>query len=155
MISCSHCESTEVTIIRSRVQAGGIRARLVVCKSCRQSSEHWSDPPPKRKACGRGNYRFSDEDVREILLSRCRHSEMALAMQCSSELIRQIRNGTLYAARCAEIARWGQEAPPQASEQSCYQCRHWASDDCGMGFPDPGEEGPGFARDCSLYQVRG
>jgi len=155
MISCQHCGSEDVTIIRSRVQTGGIRVRLVVCKSCKQSSEHWTDPPPKRKIGGKGNYRFNDDNLREILLSRCRHAEMALAMQCSSELIRQIRIGMLYAARCPEVPRWGQQAaPPQISEQNCYRCKHWSNDDCGMGFPDPLQEGPGFARDCSLYAVR-
>ncbi len=153
MISCKHCQSTEVTIIRSRVQSGGVRARLIICKSCKQSSEHFTDPPPKRKAGGRGNYRFGDDDIKEILLSRCSHAEMALAMQCSSELIRQIRIGMLYTRRRAEIPRWGQEVPPpEPDELSCYRCRLWNGEECRMGFPDPIEEGPGFARDCSLYE---
>jgi transposase-like protein len=42
---------------------------------------------------------------------------------------------------------------------SCTSCNNWRGEEnpspCAMGFPDPVIEGPGFARDCSLYQVRG
>lgn len=39
---------------------------------------------------------------------------------------------------------------PEAGAPSCTNCTHWDGK-CGMGFPDPLEEGPGFAADCSLY----
>ena len=35
---------------------------------------------------------------------------------------------------------------------SCHDCQHWRGKSCGMGFPDPVEEGPKFAVDCSLYE---
>jgi hypothetical protein len=42
--------------------------------------------------------------------------------------------------------------PPEPDELSCYRCKLWNGEECRMGFPDPIEEGPGFARDCSLFE---
>jgi hypothetical protein len=51
-------------------------------------------------------------------------------------------------------------APPAApvlgpADPSCERCREWRGERCSLGFPDPIEEGPGFARDCNLYVVEG
>lgn len=40
---------------------------------------------------------------------------------------------------------------PDPSDPSCLNCRHWRGEICGFGFPDPIEEGVGFASDCSQY----
>lgn len=44
--------------------------------------------------------------------------------------------------------------PPAApaGEPSCYACEHWRGCECSFKFPDPHEEGPGFAADCDLYE---
>ena len=37
-----------------------------------------------------------------------------------------------------------------APKRSCLECQHWQSR-CGMGFPDPLEEGPKFANECLVF----
>lgn len=33
---------------------------------------------------------------------------------------------------------------------SCHECQNWTAK-CGMGFPDPLEEGPEFANECLVF----
>lgn len=91
--------------------------------------------------------------MREILLGHgVSHLEMARRVGRSPEAIRQLRYGITHAKLLPEIARWGQDATTvQVSGPSCYCCQHWRSG-CTFGFPDPTVEGPGFARDCHLYE---
>jgi hypothetical protein len=44
--------------------------------------------------------------------------------------------------------------PVPANKPSCHICAHWQSNECGFKFPDPFEEGPGFAADCDLYEKK-
>jgi hypothetical protein len=67
---------------------------------------------------------------------------------CSGETVRQILVGMLY----QDLLPGNYKPPPKAGEPSCDHCRFWEEEECGMGFPDPIEEGPGFARDCSLFR---
>ena len=48
-------------------------------------------------------------------------------------------------------------APPDPGDPSCEHCREWQGFDaehpCRFGFPEPVSEGPGFARDCAVFQL--
>jgi Zn ribbon nucleic-acid-binding protein len=107
--------------------------------------------------------RFDDATVRAIRSARTSLTEEARIRGCSKELIRQIRNGLAY--------RDSWDAGMAVGSVSCVKCVHWQQEQteleyvndrrrvhvieaahCGLGFPDPTEEGPGFARQCSVYR---
>jgi hypothetical protein len=48
---------------------------------------------------------------------------------------------------------------PAPGDPSCERCREWlgfeADHPCRFGFPEPVSEGPGFARDCAVFEVEG
>lgn len=97
------------------------------------------------------NRRFDAATIKIIRESMDGRRKLAKQYGCSPEMIRQIRHGVVY----KDLLPEGFRAPPKQSDPSCERCRYWQADACGMGFPDPAEEGPGFARDCSLYAVEG
>jgi hypothetical protein len=98
--------------------------------------------------------RLSDAAV--IAIRNTRGSKQAIANEygVSREMVRQIQAGLLY----RDLLPDGFQRPPGPNDPSCERCREWrgleSGEPCGMGFPDPVVEGVGFARDCSLYQVR-
>lgn len=153
---CVHCGATETAVLRSRINSGGKRWRMMHCKACGKTSEYINGKPRDMTAGhNRPFYKFSDATLRKILLTKCSNSIMAEQVGCSCELVRQIRRGNLHINRVPEIPRWGENAPPPViNGPSCLVCVNRAGGDgptCGMGFPDPDEEGPGFAADCSLF----
>jgi hypothetical protein len=91
--------------------------------------------------------RFSDDQLHYILTKRSNHAAMAREMNCSRELIRQIRFGLRYIARLPDVKRW--------SMISCEECKNWIDARCEIGFPESEIEGPAFAQDCSVFVVRG
>ena len=92
--------------------------------------------------------RFNAEDVSRIVWSTETLGDLAMRYGCSREAIRQIKAGITY----QDLLPAGYRPPPGPRDPSCLQCHHWQNDRCGMGFPDPAEEGPGFARDCVLFK---
>ncbi len=153
--ACLSCGSTKTSTVRSRINSGGMRYRLLACNDCGQLSEYLGDAPrDTSQPLSRPFYRYSDATIRRMLLTRCSNAAMAQELGCSAELVRQIRKGTLHRNRVPEVPRWGENAPePVIDGPSCLLCIHWGGEACGMGFPDPEEEGPLFARDCSLYEA--
>lgn len=105
-----------------------------------RAGDIYQDLQPKRP-------RFNASEVREILRSGLTNAEEARRRECGPELIRQIRAGLAY----RNLLPYG-HLPPDADGPRCERCWHWRADHCGMGFPDPIEEGSFFARDCALYQ---
>ena len=91
--------------------------------------------------------RFNDDQLHHILTNRSNHTVMASAMNCSRELIRQIRFGLRYIARLPDVKRW--------SLISCEECKNWTDASCEIGFPESEIEGPAFAQDCSVFMPRG
>jgi hypothetical protein len=85
---------------------------------------------------------LSDGAIRDILISRASHAEMGRRYGRSHQAIVQIRYGQTHAGRCPDLPRW--------IYRSCEQCQHWTGR-CGFGFPDPLDEGVGFAMDCDLF----
>jgi DNA-directed RNA polymerase subunit M/transcription elongation factor TFIIS len=95
-------------------------------------------------------------DAAVVAIRNALGSKQAIANEygVSRELVRQIQAGELY----RDLLPEGFQRPPGLNDPSCERCREWrgleSADPCRMGFPDPVVEGVGFARDCSLYQVR-
>jgi hypothetical protein len=91
--------------------------------------------------------RLSDEDAIKIRDSLESKAELARRYGIATSMVYQIQHGLIY----NDVPR------PGPSDPSCERCREWrgleSANPCRMGFPDPVAEGPGFARDCSLYVV--
>ena len=93
--------------------------------------------------------RFTPEQVAAIVGSSEKNPALGRIYGCSPETIRQIRAGQIY----RDVLPDGYRPPPGPGDPSCERCQEWRGDHCSMGFPDPIEEGIGFARDCSLFHV--
>lgn len=93
--------------------------------------------------------RLTNDQVR-MILERRDLSARSLAEELgrTGEAICQVRRGNSYRDVLPEIPRWGAR---KLQGLSCHSCAHWRNR-CEMGFPDPEEEGPGFAADCSFYE---
>lgn len=154
---CLYCGSVNTASVNTKLRSGGKRWRMITCKDCNRFCEYIGgkprniDAPRSRPPL----YHFTDATLKRILLTKCANTTMGEDVGCSAELIRQIRCGMLYKTRVPEVPRWGDKAPPPViNGPSCLVCVNRAGGDgpmCGMGFPDPDEEGPGFAVDCSLF----
>lgn len=97
---------------------------------------------------------LTPDQVREVLLSfNLSNAEMARQMGSTSrEAVRQVRQGLSHRNVCPEIPRWHRRrylAP--TAEHDCARCQHWRDGACDLEFPDPAEEGLGFAAECCCY----
>ena len=149
---CPKCGGVMATI-RSRIVAAK-RYRRFECRSCghrlslggdnadQQIDRYSRNPDPATR-------RFDAATIKAIRESLDGRRVLAKQYGCSETMIRDIVSGKSY----KDLLPEGFRAPPGAGDPSCERCRYWQADACGMGFPDPAEEGPGFARDCSLYAV--
>ena len=144
VIDCTKCEKCggATLVFQSRATGYG-RYRRFQCKEC-QHRFNITDSQPEAKRL------IDNAAVMAIRQSTDDHKSLAKRYGCSRELIRQIRNGSIYKDLLPEWFR----SPPKAGDPTCEQCKFW-SDGCSMGFPDPEIEGPRFARDCSVFEVEG
>jgi hypothetical protein len=78
------------------------------------------------------------------------HHKMAKVLGCSREAVRSVRIGKSFRDVHPDLPRWHTVRAPTA-EYSCALCQHWRSDECDLGFPDPKEDGHGFAHECINY----
>ena len=95
---------------------------------------------------------LTPDEIRTILLSY-HLSNQAMAKQlgtCSREAVRSVRMGINYRDVHPEIPRWHRKRAATA-EHNCKRCQHWQRSECSLGFPDPKEDGLGFAFDCCCY----
>jgi hypothetical protein len=155
---CPECGSAQTAVRSTRLLSDGVRRRRRHHCLAPECLHRWTTyeggvpGPPRRYSYDRDQPLLTDVDVRLILETRESHSAMARRFGRSREAIRQIRTGRLYRHLAPEIPRW--EAG--AGRASCYRCRYWEgvadAGCCGFGFPDPIEEGPSFARDCSSFE---
>lgn len=84
-----------------------------------------------------------DEVIVEILTTRIPHTQMGRRLQLAHQTVAAIRQGQLHRHVRPDIPRWN--AGP-----TCEQCIHWAGA-CDLDFPDPAEEGMGFAAWCASF----
>lgn len=92
---------------------------------------------------------LTEDEVRLVLTSPLSAVKLARQLGRSKECVAAIRRGVLHANTLPEIPR----RQTAVRGPSCHGCAHWSDGSCGMGFPDPIEEGPAFAADCSLYEA--
>ena len=143
---CPECGGVLVTV-RSVVRKSG-RHRFMRCKSCGHRHIHRGNDPAAPRL-----RRFDADTIKAIRESLDGQSALAKRYDCSQELIKAIRRGLLYRDLLPESFR----QPPGPADPSCEHCREWlgfeADHPCRFGFPEPVSEGPGFARDCAVFQV--
>lgn len=138
---CLKCEGPTI-VIQSRPTRYG-RYRRFECKECQHRFNiTYGEPKAERL--------IHDATVKAIRQSTDGYQLLADQHGCSRELIRQIKNGSIYKDLLPEWFR----APAKAGDPNCDQCRFW-SEGCSMGFPDAEIEGPRFARDCSVFDAVG
>jgi hypothetical protein len=167
MSICPTCASDYTKIVESRLCTNGTRRRRHRCDNCRHIWTTWDGPRPPRGGIGTRNppqyqrswkCKLSTEQVRYALVSiDLSNAQVARELDCSTETIRQIRNGTIYRYEHPELLRTKATAksPPPAplpDGPNCLECTHWKGAECGFGFPDPVLEGVTFAADCDLYE---
>lgn len=95
----------------------------------------------------RNNY-LSPTQVRRVLLSPLSGKAIAAKLGISRQAVSLIRTGRSHADLFPDLPR---QKPRSRRGPSCHDCRHWDIDCCDLALPDPIEEGPGFASDCSLF----
>jgi hypothetical protein len=130
---------------------GSVRRRY----QCRDCGERWTvitpgerparEPlDPARRSIPR---KLTHEKIYRIL-TETQTSVRAFAAELgvSCQTIQAIRSGATWKHAFPEILR-------NAKRRSCNRCRHWDRGECAIGFPDPMEEGLGFAEDCEFYEV--
>jgi hypothetical protein len=128
----------------------GQRRRRRHCGSCGFLAVELDGEPAEASGRPGGLRRFSREQIAQIVMLKGQQTQRLTAQQfgCSGEAIRKIWTGQIYGDWTGIVYR----PPLRPGDPSCEQCQHWEAGRCGMGLPDPQEEGPGFARDCSLFQ---
>jgi hypothetical protein len=148
-IACPECHAPSEVLATRRHSSGTIRRRHQ-CRTCRHRwTSYEGDPPGHRGGWPAGRSakpwrQLSPEQVRHILESPLSDRQLALEVGRSRWAIAQLRSGRTYANLWPEL-------PRRQAGLTCLQCSHWRNGRCGMGFPDPVEEGLGFANDCSMY----
>lgn len=114
---------------------------------------HIADPSVKKGQQRSGPRRFDAQQIAEMVALKGTATLRAIGQQfdCSGETVRQVFTGMLY----RDLLPEGYRPDPGSGDPSCERCREWRGPDaeqpCSLGFPDPIEEGPGFARDCNLF----
>jgi hypothetical protein len=157
-IDCPSCRSSHTRVIETRPVRTGGRRRRHHCHECSHRWTTWVGERPfqGRDPNARKGYRskppMTEDEVRLVLTSPLSSVKLAREIGRSKEAVAAIRRGTLHARILPELPRRQVQQRPDPSV-SCHACEHWEGDRCGMGFPDPLEEGPAFAADCSLYEV--
>lgn len=150
-MNCPRCSSRNTRVYRSRLCANGARRRRIDCQDC---GHRWTDWQGQRPAPNGRSTRLSDDQVR-LALTRMDVSniKMGRLLGCSAEMVRQIRCGMVCRDVLPELIRPRDKRPPAPSDgPRCDRCEHWTGERCDWGFPDPLEEGLGFARDCDMYE---
>lgn len=163
MYYCPRCESRSL-VIESRKLVSGDQTRRLACQNP-HCAHRWTErqpgggPPPKAKTKprakgkGRGTGRgaLGDDQLRMILeRQELNNTQLARILDCTPELVRQVRAGLIYRDRLPRIQR----SLSTAQRESCQQCVQWLGY-CSLGFPDPLIEGPLFASECSAFAKHG
>lgn len=157
MSTCPECSGTALIAETRRLKSGDVRRRWA-CKACRYRWTEYNGPKP---TTGPPPIRLSDEAIADILINADSHATVAQRYGCSRITVRRIRIGQLHAKVLPHLPRW-RDGRPQATATepaaitgpSCLLCVQYTGNPgnpCGLGHPDPVEEGPGFAAECSTY----
>lgn len=149
---CLECGGATI-VIQSRVMGYG-RYRRFQCKNCQH---RFNITYGKQKA----ERLIDNAAVMAIRQSTDGHQLLADQHGCSRELIRQIRNGSIYKDLLPEWFR----SPPKAGDLTCRQCQFYVKakleqieveaqkESCSLGIPEFETEGVRAIRDCSAVAV--
>jgi hypothetical protein len=147
MPACGHNNSF---IIETRWRKDGLVRRRHECCVCQA---RWTvfgperRPEREKRKPGKPHLLLTLEQVYRILTERHRgDTELAAELGVTRQAVNQVRIGKSWRSAFPELPRKRQWV-------SCLDCKHWEHGECGLGFPDPEEEGPEFAADCDLYEV--
>ena len=143
---CPKCLSRSAVIETRHCSNGTIRRRHE-CKHCRSRwTTHEGEPPGHRGGRRRGsrNVRrpLSAAEVELILTSTGSISAVARQLGRSRPAVAAVLQGRSHADLFPAL--------PRRQSLSCLQCQHWTGR-CGLGFPDPLDEGPSAAEWCNSY----
>jgi len=110
---------------------------------------------------------LSTEQTRMVLESHLPHIQIAKQLGCSAWTVAMIRYGDRYADVLPDIPRWERQPAKRSDPHpiSCWTCIHCQPITirtsrhagnkvvarCGLGLPDPIEEGARFARFCAAF----
>jgi transposase-like protein len=148
-VRCSH-NNRFVLETKTRID-GSVRRRY----QCRDCGERWTvinvgekpgreplKPIPKHPP-----YKLTlDQVYRALTETQVSQKRMAAELGVSRQCIQLVRAGVTWPNAFPEI-------PRKVPRRSCEKCRNWSDGECRIGFPDPLEEGTGFAADCDFYEV--
>lgn len=111
--------------------------------------------------------RLTDDQVRLVLLAigKEKLGVTSRRVDRTTIVVSQIQRGLKYKNVHPELPRRAARpkrpnAPkPTASKPTCILCQHFTlqksgETPCDLGFPDPLEDGFGFAAECNLYQLK-
>lgn len=131
MTSCPECSGT-ARLVETRVTANGHkRRRRFRCTAClHRWTEVGANTPMRPPVTMIADIRLSQEP--ETVLA-ARHG-------ISTSTVGAIRRGEVW----ADVVIKG---------HTCRNCLHWHHERCGLGFPDPREEGVGFGQQCVTFQA--
>jgi hypothetical protein len=152
--ACLECGGATI-VNQSRVTKYG-RYRRFHCKECQHRFNiTYGEPDAKRL--------IDDATVIAIRQSTDGYQSLADQHGCSRELIRQIKNGSIYKDLLPEWFR----APAKAGDPTCEQCEFYVKakqgqldeegqgESCSLGIPEFETEKVRAARDCSAFAMEG
>ena len=157
--SCPGCGSGRTAVIETRLRQTGGRRRRHECCDCQHRWTTWVEGPPlpRRPRASSSGRRppLTIDEVRLVLTSPLSGVELSRQLGCTPQSITAIRRGESHASSLPELPRRLMRPRYSKGGPSCRDCRHWSdATACGIGLPDPMEEGPAFAADCTLYQEK-
>lgn len=149
MIPCPECQCTSEVLKTSRC-SNGTRRRRHECRACgHRWTTHDGEPPGhrggRRPGTSSSYQRLCPEEVRRILEADGSLRQIARQVGRSLPTVAAVISGQRY-------TEWHPDLPRRVS-LSCSQCKHWQNR-CGLGFPDPEEEGLQAATWCNSYSSR-
>ena len=132
-------------VLSTRLCSNGAKRRRLECNDCgHRWTLHDGEPPGHRGGLLPGQTvsqrRVTEAEVRRILQAKGSAREIARELGRSHPTVLGVLTGRLHVGLAPEL--------PRRTVRSCLQCRHWLGRNCGLGFPDPEDEGPSFAVDC-------
>lgn len=148
MSTCPNCIGRAFVMETRRDHKGNCRRRFQ-CAECRYRWTEWNGDAPVPTGPPTS---VTADVVRDILTSTGTNAEVAARYQLSASAIGQIRRGELHAGLAPDVPRWS-AGGFRGIRRVCRNCIYWNDARCDLGFPDPHEEGQGFARDCAMFRA--
>lgn len=156
-MTCPECSGPALIAETRHLMSGDVRRRWK-CKACKHRWTIYNGPTP---TTGPPPTRLSDAAILDMLTSTESNVLMGKRYGCGHTTVRRVRVGDLHSKVLPHVPRW-KNGKPQASAAdtavitgpSCLLCIQYngnPGNPCGLGHPDPIEEGIEFATECSTY----